>query len=257
MFWRTHFDGWRRGALNQREYCELHGLPLKRFGNWRAKLRHEEPAPSGERFYSRGGEHSHMSGHMTGKQIVAPPASHVPSARSTPPSGHRRFSEADKRRLVEEPGRPGASVSGVAREHGIAVPLLSRWKRELAPAAEATFLPVPLTDPPAPSALAEFPRSGLEPAPVVTPVVVERSTPGMAPSPGRRTVALGRPWRFIVRFEKLERRELVLFPETGRVTNALGDRAGHGQQPVIICARPSRAHARACASEQLVRARMG
>ncbi len=39
-FWRAHLDGWRRSDLNQREYCELHGLPLKRFGNWRAKLRH-------------------------------------------------------------------------------------------------------------------------------------------------------------------------------------------------------------------------
>ena len=43
-FWRAHLDGWRRSELNQREYCELHGLPLKRFGNWRAKLRGEEPA---------------------------------------------------------------------------------------------------------------------------------------------------------------------------------------------------------------------
>jgi transposase-like protein len=177
MFWRTHLDGWRRSALNQREYCELHGLPLKRSGNWRAKLRNEEPASLGKRLYSRGGEHSHMSGHMLSKQIVAPPASHVPSARSTPPSGHRRFSEADKRRLVDEASRPGASVSGVAREHGIAVPLLFRWKRELAVAAEATFLPVTLTDIPEPST--EVPRSGPKPAPVVTPVVVERSTPGI------------------------------------------------------------------------------
>jgi hypothetical protein len=28
--------------LNQREYCELHGLPLKRFGNWRAKFKNEQ-----------------------------------------------------------------------------------------------------------------------------------------------------------------------------------------------------------------------
>ena len=40
-FWRGHLDGWRRSDLNQREYCELHELPLKRFGNWRATLKHE------------------------------------------------------------------------------------------------------------------------------------------------------------------------------------------------------------------------
>ena len=47
-FWRAHLDGWRRSDLIQREYCELHGLPLKRFGNWRAKHKHEDPAPTGK-----------------------------------------------------------------------------------------------------------------------------------------------------------------------------------------------------------------
>ncbi len=37
-FWRAHLDGWRRSELNQREYCELHGLPLKRFGNPPAEM---------------------------------------------------------------------------------------------------------------------------------------------------------------------------------------------------------------------------
>ncbi len=60
-FWRAHLDGWRRSELNQREYCELHGLPLKRFGNWRAKLKGEEPASAGKLLYRRGGELKHMS----------------------------------------------------------------------------------------------------------------------------------------------------------------------------------------------------
>ena len=41
-FWRAHLEGWRRSELNQREYCERYGLPLKRFGNWRAKLKPED-----------------------------------------------------------------------------------------------------------------------------------------------------------------------------------------------------------------------
>ncbi|MBR2536528.1 MAG: hypothetical protein IKE66_10695 [Hyphomicrobium sp.] len=40
-FWRAHLKGWRDSNLNQREYCELHGLPLKRFGNWRAEFKYE------------------------------------------------------------------------------------------------------------------------------------------------------------------------------------------------------------------------
>ena len=109
-FWRAHLDGWRRSDLNQREYCELHGLPLKRFGNWRATLKHEEPTSAGKLLYRRGGGLSHMTSHMT-KGAVPAPASHIPSTRSTPPGKRRRFSEADKRRIVEEADRPDASVS--------------------------------------------------------------------------------------------------------------------------------------------------
>ena len=35
-FWRAHHEAWKRSDLNQREYCEGHGLPPKAFENWRA-----------------------------------------------------------------------------------------------------------------------------------------------------------------------------------------------------------------------------
>ncbi len=54
-FWRAHLEGWRRSDLNQREYCELHGLPLKRFGNWRAKFKHEDDVPHRKLLWRRGG----------------------------------------------------------------------------------------------------------------------------------------------------------------------------------------------------------
>lgn len=173
-FWRAHLDGWRRSDLNQREYCEAHGLPLKRFGNWRAKFRHEDPAPTGKLLYGRGGRLGHMTDPMT-KEPVPAPATYIPSARSAQPGGRRRFSAADKKRMVEEACRPGASVSGVARQHGIAARLLFRWKQELAPAtrAETTFLPVTITD--VADQSAEAPPSTPGPA----PVIVERSAPGI------------------------------------------------------------------------------
>jgi hypothetical protein len=37
-FWRAHHEARQQSALNQREYCEAHGIPLKAFGNWRAKF---------------------------------------------------------------------------------------------------------------------------------------------------------------------------------------------------------------------------
>ncbi len=111
-FWRAHLDGWRRSELNQREYCELHGLPLKRFGNWRAKLRHEEPASAGKLLYRRGGGLRHMSSHMT-KEIVPPPSGYIPSAWSAPPGARRRFSEADM----------GTSVDMIEKHYGHVKPL--------------------------------------------------------------------------------------------------------------------------------------
>jgi hypothetical protein len=33
-----HHEAWKRGDLNQREYCEAQSLSMKAFGNWRARL---------------------------------------------------------------------------------------------------------------------------------------------------------------------------------------------------------------------------
>ena len=60
----------------------------------------------------------------------------------------RDWSVLDKRRVVIEASIPGANVSAVARRHGIAPPLLYRWRKELAPdRPAATFMPVTITAP--------------------------------------------------------------------------------------------------------------
>ena len=43
-FWRAHHEAWKRSDLNRRQYCEAEGIPLKAFGNWRAKFK-AEPQP--------------------------------------------------------------------------------------------------------------------------------------------------------------------------------------------------------------------
>jgi hypothetical protein len=61
-----------------------------------------------------------------------------------PREGHRRrFGEADKRRILEETARPGASVSDVSRRYGIDRRILCRWKQELSPPA---FVAIKITD---------------------------------------------------------------------------------------------------------------
>ena len=93
-FWRAHHEAWQQSALNQRQYCEAHGIPLKAFGNWRAKFKAEPQPPIRKLLYRRRGlSHtlSHSLSHMT--YGCAEPI--VPPARE----GHRRkFSKADKRR---------------------------------------------------------------------------------------------------------------------------------------------------------------
>jgi transposase-like protein len=72
----------------------------------------------------------------------------VPPARE----GHRRkFSEADKREIVEEAAQPGINLSAVARRYGIAPRVLFRWKQELGPPG---FVTVQVTDVAASSAAA-------------------------------------------------------------------------------------------------------
>ena len=113
-FWRAHHEAWKRSDLNQRQYCEAEGLPLKAFGNWRTKFKAEPQLPERKLLYRRRGL-SHSLSHT-----LSPGLSHVtyPSSRPESPivprprEGHRRrFGEADKRRILEEAARLGTSVS--------------------------------------------------------------------------------------------------------------------------------------------------
>jgi Transposase len=113
-----------------------YGIPLKALGNWRAKFT-AEPQPPALKLLYRRGDLSH-----TLSRWLSPPGPIVPPPRD----GHRRaFSEEDKRRIVEETMRPGASLSEVARRCGIAARLLFRWKQELTVAAPV-FVSVEIAD---------------------------------------------------------------------------------------------------------------
>jgi hypothetical protein len=153
-FWRAHHEAWKRSELNQREYCEAQGIPLKAFGNWRAMFMAEPQPPVRKLLYRRGGL-SHTLSHSLSHTLShgtypcsLPPAPIVPPARE----GHRRrFNDADKRRILEEAAQPGTSVAQIARRYGIARRVLCRWKQELAP---LVFVAVQITGANAPSGTA-------------------------------------------------------------------------------------------------------
>ena len=140
--------------MNQRQYCEAQGIPLKAFGNWRATFK-AEPQPVERKLLYRRRGLSHTLSHS-----LSHPLSHVtyPSSQAEGPvvlpprEGHRRrFSEADKRRILEEAAQPDASVAEVARRYGIDRRILCRWKQESAPPA---FVAVRITDADAPASAA-------------------------------------------------------------------------------------------------------
>ena len=170
-FWRSHHEAWERSTLNQREYCEAHGLPLKRFGNWRAMFKSESAVVQANLLYRRGGSLGHMASHMSDREISPASTGYVPSVKSMP-EGRRNFRVADKKRIVAEAMAPGASVSGIARRYGIDTPLLFRWKREFAPPpSEPVFLPVTVSDGPDRTGAYSPPAC----AQVSGPIIVERS----------------------------------------------------------------------------------
>ena len=149
-FWRAHHEAWKRSDLSQRQYCEFHSLPQKAFENWRQKFRREPDAPQRKLLY-RHGRLSHplsprLSPHLSHPSSpVTYPSSEADGPIVPPPrEGHRRrFSEADRRRILDETVHPGASVAEVARRYGIALRVLRRWKQELTPPA---FVTVEITD---------------------------------------------------------------------------------------------------------------
>src|ERR1700737_762771 len=118
-FLAPHHEAWIESELNQREYCEAYGIPLKAFGNWRAKFKAEPQMPARKVLYRRRGL-SHGLSHA-----LRPP---TPPARG---GRGRKFREANKRQILEQAILPDACFAEVARRYGIAERVLFRWKQEL------------------------------------------------------------------------------------------------------------------------------
>ena len=149
-FWRAHHEAWKRSDLNQRQYCEAERIPLKAFGNWRAVFKAEPQPPERKLLYRRRGLSPPFSPRLS--PPVSPPLNPgtYPSSCSASPIGarpreghRRRFSEADKRQILDQAAQDGTSAAEVARCYGIDGRVLRRWKQELAPPA---FVAIEITD---------------------------------------------------------------------------------------------------------------
>ena len=149
-FWRAHHEAWKRSDLNQRQYCEEECIPLKAFGNWRSKFKAEPQPPERKLLYRRRGLSPPFSPRLSPPLSPLLSPGTYPSSSSAGPivprprEGHRRrFSDADKRRILDQAGQAGASAAEIARHYGIDGRVLRRWKQELSPPA---FVAVEITD---------------------------------------------------------------------------------------------------------------
>jgi len=148
-FWRAHHEAWKRSDLNQRQYCEAEDIPLKAFGNWRAKFKAEPQPPERKLLYRRRGLSPPLSPSLSHplSPRTSPSSSQERPIVARPREGHRRrFSEADKRWIVEEALQSGAGVAEMARRYGIDRRVLRRWKQELAAVVKPTFVTVRIAD---------------------------------------------------------------------------------------------------------------
>jgi hypothetical protein len=104
-FWRAHHEAWKRSDLNQWQSCEAQVIPLEAFGNWWARFKAEPQAPERKLLY-RQRALSHTLSHSLSHPLshVAYPSSRLEAPVVPPPrAGHRRrFSQADKRRILDE-----------------------------------------------------------------------------------------------------------------------------------------------------------
>lgn len=116
-FWRAHHEAWKRSDLNQWQYCEAERIPLKAFGNWRAVFKAEPQPPERKLLYRRRGLSPPFSPQPS--PPVSPPLNPgtYPSSCSASPivarprEGHRRrFSEADKRQILDQAAQDGTSA---------------------------------------------------------------------------------------------------------------------------------------------------
>lgn len=96
----------------------------------------------------------------------------------------RRWSAADKARLVAALGEPGASASEIARDAGVDVSLLYRWRRQFAGERETpAFVPVRVTP---------------EPESVAPMMIAPIREPPAPPAPASIVIAIGTQVRVTV-----------------------------------------------------------
>jgi len=147
-FWAVHVEAMNWSGMGVREYAAALSLSPYALRTWCDRLDDGEVEidwrahlhPSARPLVSTSAKES------TSESSLTDVANDVPQAPATP--ARRFFSDEQKLAIVMQTEQPGATVSGVARKHGIVTGLLFRWRVEFGVAQKnrAKLVPVTLPD---------------------------------------------------------------------------------------------------------------
>lgn len=127
-FWAMHVEAMNWSGMSVRDYAAALVLSPTSLRKWRDRLDDGEVEVDWR---------AHL--HPAARPVVGTSAGNpsrengltaVPTAdpQLTEPPARRYFSDAQKEAIAVETAQPGATVSGVARRHGIVTGLLFRWR---------------------------------------------------------------------------------------------------------------------------------
>jgi transposase-like protein len=147
-FWAMHVEAMNWSGMGVREYAAALSLSPYALRKWRDRLDEAEAEIDWR-------AHLHPSARPvvgTSARELAAESSLTAAADDAPPKPttpvRRFFSDEQKLAIVKETEQPGATVSGIARKHGIVTGLLFRWRAQfdVAPKKRAKLAPVVLAD---------------------------------------------------------------------------------------------------------------
>ncbi len=134
-FWAMHVEALNWSGVSAKDYAAAHHISVYSLRTWRARL-DADPLQIDWRARLHPSVRPPISTSAS-DNAKEPPVENILTtapAADPPPFAHKRrrsFTDAEKRTIVLETEQPGATVSQVARTHGIVASVVFRWRAEL------------------------------------------------------------------------------------------------------------------------------
>ncbi|KJC54181.1 hypothetical protein UP10_40670 [Bradyrhizobium sp. LTSPM299] len=124
-FWGMHVEAMNFSGMGHAEYAAALGLSPHSLRIWRDRLEQ-----SGNEMDWRSLLHPSARAQLSSAANCARCKYRLTPQEADGRSNRRRFSDEQKRAMVQETEKPGVAVAEVCRRHGIATSLLFRWRIE-------------------------------------------------------------------------------------------------------------------------------